>query len=61
MIPEHLKKALRDYRDGQIGESEIEDILHNLPFQDLGFAKVDHHRLLVKSSGKMGPLDGNSP
>jgi len=46
MIPEHLKKALRDYKDGHIGEGEIEDILHNLPFQDLGFAKVDHHRAI---------------
>lgn len=46
MIPDHLKKALQDYKKGLIGESEIEDILHNLPFQDLGFAKVDHHRAI---------------
>ncbi len=46
MIPDHLKKALRDFRKGLIGESEMEGILHNLPFQDLGFAKVDHHRAI---------------
>ncbi len=46
MIPDHLKKALRDFREGLIGESEIEDILRDLPFQDLGFAKVDHHRAI---------------
>lgn len=46
MIPESFRRALQDYKEGKIGEAEIEGHLRKLPFQDLGFAKVDHHRSL---------------
>src|SRR5690606_34551690 len=46
MIPESFRKALQEYKEGKIGEAEIESCLRKLPFQDLGFAKVDHHRSL---------------
>src|SRR5436305_15069704 len=39
-----LQELLEGVRDGDVG---IEDALRNLrdlPFEDLGFAKVDHHR-----------------
>lgn len=44
MIPDRLRKALREYREGKVDESAIEVLLKDLPYQDLGFAKVDHHR-----------------
>ena len=46
MIPERLRRALREYKSGRIDEQELEDLLVDLPFQDLDFAKVDHHRAL---------------
>lgn len=46
MIPESFRKVLQDYKEGKIGEAQIEAHLRKLPFQDLGFAKVDHHRSL---------------
>jgi len=46
MVPESLKRALRDFKTGRIGEQEIESLLDDLPYEDLGFAKVDHHRSL---------------
>jgi NCAIR mutase (PurE)-related protein len=46
MIPEFLKAALQDYKDGRIDQGKLEKLLENLPFEDLGFAKVDHHRAI---------------
>jgi len=44
MIPDFLKSAIRELKEGKISEPEFETILREFPFQDLGFAKVDHHR-----------------
>lgn len=44
MIPERLRQALQDFREGKIDEHQIEALLKDLPYEDLGFAKVDHHR-----------------
>jgi NCAIR mutase (PurE)-related protein len=46
MIPEKIREALRRYREGTLDQQEMEGLLETLPFQDLGFAKVDHHRVL---------------
>jgi len=46
MMPDHLKKALREFKEGRIGEEQILDLLRDLPYQNLDFAKVDHHRTL---------------
>lgn len=46
MIPDSLRRALRDFKKGKIDQAEIESLLKDLPFQDIGFAKVDHHRSL---------------
>jgi NCAIR mutase (PurE)-related protein len=46
MIPESLKQALRDFREGRLPERELLRLLHDLPYEDLDFAKVDHHREL---------------
>jgi len=41
-----LKELLKSVRDGQLNIDEAVDRLKTLPFEDLGFAKVDHHRTL---------------
>ena len=41
---EYLRKILESVRDGNIGIDEALTKLKNLPFEDLGFAKVDEHR-----------------
>jgi len=46
MIPDHLKKALREFKEGRIGEEQILDLLRDLPYENLDFAKIDHHRTL---------------
>ncbi len=41
-----LKSWLDEYKAGSITDNEIIELLKNLPFEDLEFAKVDHHRAL---------------
>lgn len=44
MDSESLRKMLEDVKTGQVGVDEALSELKKLPFEDLGFAKVDHHR-----------------
>jgi hypothetical protein len=46
MDAEALKKLLEDVKDGEISVDNALSQLKTLPFEDLGFAKVDHHRNL---------------
>ncbi len=44
MNPEFLRSLLEDVRQGRLGVEQAMARLRTLPFEDLGFAKVDHHR-----------------
>ena len=44
MDAEILKKLLNDVRDGSISTDEAMDRLKTLPYEDVGFAKIDTHR-----------------
>jgi hypothetical protein len=46
MDPVRLQNLLEAVRDGKIGIAQALAQLRDLPFEDLGFAKVDHHRAL---------------
>jgi pyridinium-3,5-biscarboxylic acid mononucleotide synthase len=44
--PRDLEELLRAVRDGRTSPEEAAERLKTLPWEDLGFAKVDHHRAL---------------
>jgi len=46
MLPEEFKRILREYKEGGIDEKEIESYLVDLPYENLDFARIDHHRAL---------------
>ena len=46
MATDTLPQILKRFKKGDLSEAEVLDYLQALPFQDLGFAKVDHHRTL---------------
>lgn len=46
MNTESLKKLLRQVKDGQTDIDTAVSELKGLPFEDLGFARIDHHRQL---------------
>jgi NCAIR mutase (PurE)-related protein len=46
MDPEGLKELLERVREGALSPDDAARRLATLPYEDLGFAKVDHHRAL---------------
>lgn len=46
MDQDQLRELLQQVRDGKTGIDDAVDRMRHLPFEDLGFAKLDHHRAL---------------
>lgn len=46
MNHDRLKKLLSDLQAGTVGVADVMHRLRTLPYEDLGFASVDHHRSL---------------
>ncbi|HUK86200.1 MAG TPA: nickel pincer cofactor biosynthesis protein LarB [Terriglobales bacterium] len=46
MKPESIKQLFDQVRRGKLSPDQALARLRHLPFEDLGFAKVDHHRVL---------------
>jgi hypothetical protein len=43
---QRVEEILQEFKDGAVSMREVLDYLEKLPFEDLCFAKVDHHRCL---------------
>ena len=41
-----IKEILKSVRSGETSLNKALDILKHLPYEDIGIAKVDHHREL---------------
>ncbi|HLK33507.1 MAG TPA: nickel pincer cofactor biosynthesis protein LarB [Terriglobales bacterium] len=46
MSPDALRKIFNQVRRGKLSPDAAVEQLRHLPFEDLGFAKIDHHRAL---------------
>jgi len=46
MNEESIKDVLKQVAEGAMTPDEATELLRRLPFEDVGFAKVDHHRAL---------------
>jgi len=46
MNPDKIKEMLVSFKDGAISIDDAMEKLKGLPFEDLGFARIDHHREL---------------
>jgi NCAIR mutase (PurE)-related protein len=44
MTPEQIKELLEQVRNGEVNVDEAIEKLRHLPFEQLGFATIDHHR-----------------
>lgn len=47
-----IKEMLNQVRTGEMGVDEAQKILKDLPYEDLGYAKLDHHRALRSGFGE---------
>jgi NCAIR mutase (PurE)-related protein len=61
MDREHLKKLLTDVKSGAVDIEKAISTLTLLPFEDLGYAKVDHHRALRKGFPEVVLGQGKTP
>lgn len=48
MVKDELRQLLEDVKDNKVEVGDALNRLKNLPYEDLGFALVDHHRALRK-------------
>src|SRR5438552_2661833 len=46
MTEDQIRKILAEHKSGAISEADALERLRTLPFEDLGFANIDHHRSL---------------
>ncbi|MBQ7477668.1 MAG: nickel pincer cofactor biosynthesis protein LarB [Selenomonadaceae bacterium] len=44
MKDEDIRELLRQYKEGSIQEEAVMQRMRDIPFEDMGFAEVDHHR-----------------
>jgi NCAIR mutase (PurE)-related protein len=61
MDSEDLTKLLNQVRRRQISVAGAAERLRHLPFEDLGFAKVDHHRVLRQGFPEVILGEGKEP
>jgi NCAIR mutase (PurE)-related protein len=61
MDKEQLTKLLTDVRSGDMGVEAALERLRHMPYEDLGFAKVDHHRALRQGMPEVVFGKGKTP
>lgn len=55
-----IHELLNKVKNNEIDIKEAEDLLKKLPYEDLGFAKLDHHRKLRSGFGEVIYCSGKS-
>jgi pyridinium-3,5-biscarboxylic acid mononucleotide synthase len=61
MEPADLRQLLERVHSGELGVDAAMDRVRHLPYQDLGFAKVDHHRALRHGMPEVVFAQGKTP
>jgi len=61
MNAEKLKTLFAQVRKGKLSPDEAVERLRHLPFEDLGFAKLDHHRALRQGMPEVIFAQGKTP
>ena len=61
MNREQLRRLLEDVRSGRTGVDRALERLRHLPYEDLGFARIDHHRALRKGFPEVILGEGKRP
>jgi NCAIR mutase (PurE)-related protein len=61
MDPEALRRLLADVAEGRTAPDDAVRAIRNLPFADLGYARVDHHRALRQGLPEAVYAPGKSP
>lgn len=60
-IEEIIKKLLDDHRQGRVSKNDFVAKIKKIYFEDIGFAKVDHHRLMRRKFPEVIYGEGKTP
>jgi len=61
LLEKSLLELLEAYKSGRLSSAEAVERLKRMPFEDLGFAKVDHHRALRQGFPEVIYSPGKTP
>ncbi len=61
MTPERIRKILDEVKSGALSIDEAMNTMRELPYEDLDFAKIDHHRELRTGSPEVIFCQGKTP
>ncbi len=61
MTPDQLRELLEQVRGGTLDVERAVERMRHMPFEDLGFAKVDHHRALRHGMPEVILAKGKTP
>lgn len=61
MTPEEITEMLERVRKGRLSVEDAVDHLRRLPYEDLGYAKIDHHRSLRQGLPEVILARGKAP
>jgi NCAIR mutase (PurE)-related protein len=61
MDPGNLKELLERVREGTLSPAQAAEKLAGLPYEDIGFAKIDHHRALRRGFPETVFGEGKTP
>jgi pyridinium-3,5-biscarboxylic acid mononucleotide synthase len=61
LTPESIRALFDDVKLGKLTPDEAVERMRHMPFEDLGFAKVDHHRALRNGMPEVIFGEGKSP
>ena len=56
-----MKKLLEDYKQGKISLEKVLDYIQSLPYEDIGHAKIDTHRIIRKGFPETVFCKGKTP
>ena len=57
----HIREMLKGFKDGKINEEDIIKKLKKLPYEEMDYAKIDHHRSLRRGFGEVIYCAGKTP
>src|ERR1043165_1099439 len=61
MNAESIRQLFEQVRSGKLSPDDAVERLRHLPFEDIGFAKVDHHRALRAGMPEVIFGEGKTP
>lgn len=57
----HIREMLKEFKNGELNEEDIIKRLKKLPYEEMDYAKIDHHRSLRRGFGEVIYCAGKTP